>query len=170
LELPDYSIFALRKVKYQHPPAPASYPEAPALSLATVLPVGFRKSPTNTNLLTTKGISAILSLVTINPEHYRNGDSPVALTKNDVVDKLQSELGFPRKQSIETVEALIELVKATLASGDDVLVSGFGKFSVKTKHQRKGRNPATGEDLMLDPRKVVTFKCSGKLRDKVNRG
>lgn len=94
----------------------------------------------------------------------------MALTKNDVVDQLQSELEFPRKQSVEIVEALIELIKATLESGDDVLVSGFGKFCVKTKHQRKGRNPATGEDMMLDPRKVVSFKCSGKLRDKVNGG
>jgi integration host factor subunit alpha len=94
----------------------------------------------------------------------------VTLTKNDVVDQLQSELEFPRKQSVELVEALIEIIKATLESGDDIMVSGFGKFSVKTKHQRKGRNPATGEDMMLDPRKIVTFKCSGKLRDKVNSG
>lgn len=94
----------------------------------------------------------------------------MALTKNNVVDQLQSELEFPRKQSGETVEALIELIKATLESGDDLMVSGFGKFSVKTKHQRKGRNPATGEKLMLDARKIVTFKCSGKLRDRVNGG
>jgi integration host factor subunit alpha len=59
-------------------------------------------------------------------------------------------------------------MKRTLESGEDVLVSGFGKFCVKIKHERRGRNPATGEDMMLEPRRVVTFKCSGKLRDKVN--
>ncbi len=59
-------------------------------------------------------------------------------------------------------------MKQTLASGDDVLISGFGKFCVKEKSERKGRNPSTGGDMMLAPRKVVTFRCSGKLRDRVN--
>ena len=60
------------------------------------------------------------------------------------------------------------MMKATLASGEDVLISGFGKFNVKDKKERRGRNPATDEDIILPPRKVVRFKCSGKLRDKVN--
>ncbi|UCD32164.1 MAG: HU family DNA-binding protein, partial [Desulfobacterales bacterium] len=59
-------------------------------------------------------------------------------------------------------------IKRTLENNEDVLISGFGKFSVKDKKERKGRNPATGEEMMLAPRKVVTFKCSGKLRDKIN--
>ncbi|MBW2608445.1 MAG: integration host factor subunit alpha [Deltaproteobacteria bacterium] len=67
------------------------------------------------------------------------------------------------------VKTLLEIIKGTLKSGEDVLVSGFGKFSVKEKNERKGRNPATGEDMMLAPRKVVTFKCSGKLRESVNK-
>jgi integration host factor subunit alpha len=92
----------------------------------------------------------------------------MALTKNVIVEQLQTQLGFPKNQSVEITESLLEIVKSTLASGDDVLVSGFGKFCVKEKAERKGRNPATGEDLMLKPRRVVTFKCSGKLRDKVN--
>jgi integration host factor subunit alpha len=92
----------------------------------------------------------------------------MALTKKDIVDRMQSELGFLRKQSIEITESLLELIKASLESGDDVLVSGFGKFCVKEKKARKGRNPATGEDLMLKPRRVVTFKWSGKLREKVD--
>ncbi len=66
------------------------------------------------------------------------------------------------------IEILLKIMKRTLESGEDVLVSGFGKFCVKTKHERRGRNPATGEDMMLEPRRVVTFKCSGKLRDKIN--
>ena len=92
----------------------------------------------------------------------------MALTKHDIVEQIHSELGFLRNQSIATTESLIALIKDTLASGDDLLVSGFGKFGVKDKKERKGRNPATGDDLMLKPRCVVTFKCSGQLRDKVN--
>ncbi len=73
-----------------------------------------------------------------------------------------------KNKSSETVEALLEIMKETLASGEDVLISGFGKLCVKEKRERRGRNPATGEDMMLDARKVVTFKCSGKLRERVN--
>jgi integration host factor subunit alpha len=65
---------------------------------------------------------------------------------------------------------LLEIIKGTLEGGDDVLVSGFGKFCVKEKKKRRGRNPATGSDLILRERKVVTFKCSGKLRSKINGG
>ena len=92
----------------------------------------------------------------------------MALTKANIVETLQTEIGFTRHQSSEIVESLLELIKSKLESGEDVLVSGFGKFCVQEKGQRRGRNPATGEDLMLAPRKVVTFKCSGKLRDRVN--
>jgi len=92
----------------------------------------------------------------------------MALTKKDIVEQVYNELGFPNKQSVEIVESILEIIKATLESGDDVLVSGFGKFCVNDKKERKGRNPATGEDLMLKPRRIVTFKCSGKLRGKVN--
>jgi integration host factor subunit alpha len=94
----------------------------------------------------------------------------MALTKNDIVARLQTELGFTKSQSIQVTESLIEVIKASLESGDDVLVTGFGKFCVKEKKRRKGRNPATGEDLMLEPRKVVTFKYSGSLRKRVNGG
>lgn len=93
----------------------------------------------------------------------------MALTKNDIVAKV-NDLGFTKKKSIETVESLLEIIKDTLEEGDDVLVSGFGKFCVKDKQKRRGRNPATGSDLILRERKVVTFKCSGKLRSKINGG
>lgn len=94
----------------------------------------------------------------------------MGMTKYTVVEKLQSDLGFPKKQALETVESLLELIKASLESGDDLLVSGFGKFCVKEKKERKGRNPATGEDAILPARRVVTFKWSGKLKEKVNGG
>ena len=86
------------------------------------------------------------------------------------VVQVQAGLGFPKNQSVEITETLLEIIKATLESGEDVLVSGFGKFCVKDKSARKGRNPATGEDAILPARRVVTFKCSGKLREKVNGG
>ena len=92
----------------------------------------------------------------------------MALTKADIIQNINQELGFPQKKSTELVEQLIETIKSTLASGEEVLVSGFGKFCVNDKKERRGRNPATGEDMMLRPRRVVTFKCSGKLRKKVN--
>ncbi|MEN8244708.1 MAG: integration host factor subunit alpha [Thermodesulfobacteriota bacterium] len=92
----------------------------------------------------------------------------MALTKADIVEAVQTEVGFTRHHSIELVENLLETIKSKLESGEDVLVSGFGKFCVNEKSERRGRNPATGEDLMLAPRKVVTFKCSGKLRRRVN--
>ena len=94
----------------------------------------------------------------------------MTLTKAHIIEEIMNQNGFSKKKSIETVEALLELIKSTLESGEDVLLSGFGKFCVKEKSERRGRNPATGDDLMLPPRKVVRFKCSGILRDRVNGG
>ena len=91
----------------------------------------------------------------------------MALTKNDIVKRVH-ELGFTKKRSVELIESLLEIIKGTLEKGEDVLISGFGKFCVKNKDKRRGRNPATGADLILRERKVVTFKCSGKLRSKIN--
>jgi integration host factor subunit alpha len=90
------------------------------------------------------------------------------LNKPHIVESVQKQTGFPKNRSLEIVETLLEIIKRTLASGEDVLVSGFGKFCVKEKKERKIRDPNTGEDMMLKPRKVVTFNCSGKLRDRVN--
>jgi integration host factor subunit alpha len=92
----------------------------------------------------------------------------VTLTKYHITDAIAEQNGFTKKQSTETVETILEIIKSTLASGDDVLISGFGKFCVKEKRERKGRNPATGQDMMLAPRRVVTFRCSGKLRKKID--
>jgi integration host factor subunit alpha len=92
----------------------------------------------------------------------------MTLTKAHIVAALAEQNGYPKNQSFEMIEILLEIIKRTLESGEDVLVSGFGKFCVKTKLERRGRNPATGKDMMLEPRKIVTFKCSGRLRDKIN--
>ena len=91
----------------------------------------------------------------------------MALTKSEIVARIH-ELGFTKKKSVDIVETLLEIIKVTLEKSEDVLISGFGKFCVKNKKQRRGRNPATGEDLLLRERRVVTFKCSGKLRKKIN--
>jgi integration host factor subunit alpha len=92
----------------------------------------------------------------------------MALTKNLIVEQIQEQLGFPKNQSVDITEFLLELIKSSLEAGEDVLVSGFGKFCVKEKAERKGRNPATGEDAILPARRIATFKCSGKLREKIN--
>jgi len=91
----------------------------------------------------------------------------MAVTKDDIVARIH-EVGFTKKQAVDLVEALIEIIKDSLEKEEDVLISGFGKFCIKRKHQRRGRNPATGEDLMLRERWVITFKCSGKLRNMIN--
>ena len=92
----------------------------------------------------------------------------MALTKAKMVEIIAERNGFTKNKSIEVVGNLIEIIKHTLENDEDVLVSGFGKFCVKNKGPRRGRNPATGNDLILSARKVVSFKCSGKLRDKIN--
>jgi len=97
------------------------------------------------------------------------GPSPMTLTKEELVNAIAEANGYPRNRSVELVEILLELIKSKLAAGEDVLISGFGKFCVKEKHQRRGRNPASGEAMMLDARRVVTFKCSGQLREKINQ-
>jgi integration host factor subunit alpha len=94
----------------------------------------------------------------------------MTLTKADIIDTIYSQLDVPKTKSTQVVESLIEIIKKTLENGEDVLISGFGKFCVKGKRERKGRNPQTGNDLMLGERRVVTFKCSGRLRDKINGG
>ena len=86
----------------------------------------------------------------------------MALTKIQIVESIQNQSGFTKNRSSELVETLLKIIKDTLISGEDVLISGFGKFCVNQKKERRGRNPATGEDMMLAPRKVVTFNCSGK--------
>ena len=92
----------------------------------------------------------------------------MAITKANIVETICVTNRFSKKQSIETLETLLGIIKQTLENSEDVLVSGFGKFCVRHKKERKGRNPATGEDMMLGPRKVVTFRCSNKLKDKIN--
>jgi integration host factor subunit alpha len=92
----------------------------------------------------------------------------MTLTKAHIVDAVAEQNGYTNKRSVEMVETLFEIIKSALESGEDVLISGFGKFCVNEKNERIVRNLATGEAMRLAPRKVVTFKCSLPLRDKIN--
>ena len=90
----------------------------------------------------------------------------MTLTKENLIQSLYDQGGLSKHQSKALVDKVFELIKKSLEAGDDVLISGFGKFSVREKAPRRGRNPATGGDLTLDARRVVTFKCSPVLRKK----
>ena len=92
----------------------------------------------------------------------------MALKKNDIYQNIYDEIGFSRTKSIEVTESLIEIIKHTLSIGESLLVSGFGKFEVRKKDRRRGRNPATEEAMMLPARRVITFKCSANLRKMIN--
>jgi len=92
----------------------------------------------------------------------------MTLTKSDLIESICNQCTFSKPKSTQALEAMLEIIKSSLESGESILISGFGKFEVKDKHKRKGRNPQTGDDLMLDPRRVITFKCSGVLKDKMN--
>jgi integration host factor subunit alpha len=103
---------------------------------------------------------------------YRNslptGAGIMTLTKDHIINSVSTHLDLPKGKSADLVESLLEIMKKTRENGEDVLISRFGKFCVHEKKERRGRNPATGNDLMLGARRVVTFKCSGRLRDKIN--
>jgi len=92
----------------------------------------------------------------------------MTLTKADIADTISDQAGYTKKESLKIVDCLFEYIKTSLENNDHVLISGFGKFSVKDKRARKGRNPQTGDLILLSPRRVVTFKYSGKLRDMIN--
>jgi integration host factor subunit alpha len=92
----------------------------------------------------------------------------MTLVKDNLIQSLYDQCGLSKQTSRILVDSLFEVIKKVLESGEDVLISGFGKFSVRKKAPRRGRNPATGEDLPLDARTVVTFKCSPRMRDRIN--
>ncbi len=92
----------------------------------------------------------------------------MSLTKAGIIQQIDQETGLPKHEASHAVERLLEIMKNKLADGDDLLISGFGKFCVREKSERQGRNPATGNAMTLSARRVVTFKCSGKLRRRCN--
>ena len=94
----------------------------------------------------------------------------MTLKKADLIDSTYNQVGLSKPKSAQVVESVLEIIKKTLENGEDVLSSGFGKFYVKEKGKRPGRNPRTGEGFTVKSRRVVTFRCSGLLKDKLNTG
>jgi integration host factor subunit alpha len=94
----------------------------------------------------------------------------MALTKEKIIATIYEKIGFSKSQSRDVVEQLLEIMKKGLASEENILISGFGKFVIKRKRARRGRNPQTNQDLQLKARRVVVFKTSGVLRKRVNAG
>jgi len=95
----------------------------------------------------------------------------MTLKKADLIDSMYNQVGLSKPKSAQVVDSLLEIIKKTLEGGEDVLISGFGKFCVKEKRRRRGaRNFATGDNLTLNARRVVRFRCSGLLKDKLNTG
>jgi integration host factor subunit alpha len=92
----------------------------------------------------------------------------MTLTKENLTKTLCRNVGYSRAESTTLIESLLEIIKKTLENGEDVLVSGFGKFCVKEKRKRRGRNPVTGDDTTLRARRIITFRCSSVLREKIN--
>ena len=93
----------------------------------------------------------------------------MSLTKDHIINSISNHLGLPKRKSAALFQSMLETMKKSLENGEDVMISGFGKFYVKEKNERRGRNPATGDDMMLDAKRVVRFRCSEKLKEKINR-
>jgi integration host factor subunit alpha len=92
----------------------------------------------------------------------------MALTKDKLITHLQTQMSISKQESRQIVDRLLEIMKDTLVRGEELLISGFGKFSVRQKRERRGRNPQTKESLVLAARKVLVFKASGVLRARIN--
>jgi len=93
----------------------------------------------------------------------------MALTKEKLTVLLQDQMDLSKQESRQLLDRLFKIMKDTLSQGEDLLISGFGKFSVRQKKARRGRNPQTKENLILAARKVLVFKTSGVLRQRLNK-
>ena len=94
----------------------------------------------------------------------------MSLTKIDITEAIREKFGIPKKDCVSIVESLFDIIKDDLNRGNTVMISGFGKWTVKAKKARKGRNPQNGKAMTIAARRVVTFKPSNVLRDAVNSG
>jgi integration host factor subunit alpha len=92
----------------------------------------------------------------------------VAMTKADIVEKIYEKVGISKKESAELVEQVFDLIKVTLEAGEKIKIAGFGNFIVKEKADRRGRNPQTGDEIVISARKILTFKPSQVLKAEIN--
>ena len=107
----------------------------------------------------------------IHGSHHPQIERPfMTLTRDAITRSVCDRVDLSRTESAKAVEATVEIIKQTLEAGENVLITGFGKFCLKDKGKRRGRNPQTKTDLMLAERRVVTFKCSSVLKKKLNGG
>ncbi len=90
------------------------------------------------------------------------------MTKSDMVEKIYEKIGFSKKESAELVEMVFDIIKSTLEAGEKIKIAGFGNFVVKEKADRRGRNPQTGEEIVISARKILTFKPSQVLKASIN--
>ncbi len=90
------------------------------------------------------------------------------MTKSDMVEKIYEKIGFSKKESAELVEMVFDIIKTTLETGEKIKIAGFGNFVVKDKADRRGRNPQTGEEIVISARKILTFKPSQVLKASIN--
>jgi len=121
----------------------------------------------NSFSLTNAQIEGTIFIVDIYKKNLR-GYFTMAFTKANLIQCIADQNGFTKFKASQIIESLLELIKGRLESGENILISGFGKFCVKEKKQRKGINPRTGDSIIQRPHRVVRFRCSGKLRNKVN--
>ena len=91
------------------------------------------------------------------------------MTKADIVEKIYEKVGFSKKESAELVEMVFDIIKNTLEKGDKIKLAGFGNFVVKEKADRRGRNPQTGDEIIISARKILTFKPSQVLKASINK-
>src|SRR5512140_2938473 len=91
------------------------------------------------------------------------------MTKADLVEAIFEKVGLSKKEAHDLVEILFETMKQTFAEGESVKISGFGTFNVRKKMARRGRNPKTGEDLEITPRRVITFRVSNQLKEEIDK-
>lgn len=90
------------------------------------------------------------------------------MTKADLIESIYEKIGLPKKESADIVELVFEVIKGTLEKGENIKISGFGNFVVRDKKARLGRNPQTGEEMTISPRRVLTFKASQVLKQAIN--
>ncbi len=90
-----------------------------------------------------------------------------ALTKADLAEHLFNTLGLNKREAKELVECFFEKIRTALEKGESVKLSGFGNFNLRDKNERPGRNPKTGEEIPISPRRVVTFRAGHKLKSRV---
>jgi integration host factor subunit alpha len=90
------------------------------------------------------------------------------MTKSDIVEKIMLQAGSTRKEALELVKTLFGVMKDTVITGEELKISGFGKFKVSKKEDRRGRNPQTGAEIVIESRKVLGFKASTMLKDRIN--